>query len=127
MPLLTDIAKIQIGKQIVKDTRKGMYEIQQHFPLPEQSLTSRLRTSVTVGSENNLGKVSLPPSESKGTYASWLSEFERTPVYDLYESQPLNQIQDTEKQKLQEFILEKKHKEWLEEINSRIKKLRLKK
>lgn len=127
MPLLTDIAMIQLGKQVVTDTKKGMYALRGIMTQPELSLASKLRTSLTVGSEAKLGKLSLPSTNSKGVYASWRSELERTPVYDLCEHKPLNQVKDTDKEDLQAFIRERKHKEWLEEVDARLKKLGFKK
>lgn len=127
MPLLTDIATMKLGKQVVADTQKGMYALRRTLPQPELSLASKLRTSVTGGSEANLGKLSLPSTDSKGVYASWRSELERVPVYDLCEHKPLNQVKDTDKEDLQAFIRERRHKEWLEEVDARLKKLGFKK
>ena len=127
MPLLTEIATIKFGKQVAADTKKGMYELSNKMFRKETSIANKLRTSVAVGSEANLGTITLPSTESNGIYASWCSELERKPMFDLYESQPLNQIKNDDKKEFQEFLLEMRHKEWLKEVENKMKELGFKK
>ncbi len=123
MPLLTEIATIKFGKQVAENTKNGLYALRRTMPQSELSIANRLRTTVTIGSGANLGKVSVPLTESKGVYASWRSELERTPVYDLCEHKPLNQVKNTDNEDLQEFIRERRFNEWLEDIDAHLKKL----
>ncbi len=122
MPKLTDIAIMKFGKTIIADTTRGMYTLRRQLPKEELSLANRLRTTVNIGNENNLkGLEHL--AESKGVYASWRSELEREPHFDLCEKTPLNTVKDTTKEDFTDFILDIKHKEWLKAVDERMKKL----
>lgn len=125
MPRLTDIATFSIGKKTFADTREGIYALKKSFPEEELNFATRLRTHLQVG-DVKPGTLSLPPSDSKGVYASWRSELEREPIYDLYRKTPLNQVKDTTHEDLNNFLLERKHREWLKEVDERIRRLQIK-
>lgn len=122
MPRLTDIAVVKIGKEQASDALKGLYAFRRTMPQKELSLKNRLRTTLVIGDASKSGSIKLP-SESKGTFASWRSNLEREPRYDLVESQPLNKVKDTTKEDIRALMLEMKHKKWLEEVDARMRKL----
>lgn len=126
MPMLTDIATVKIGKQRAANTLNGLLAIRRTMPQPELRLKNKLKTTLTVGDTSKIQDFKLP-SDSNGIYASWRSELEKTPVHDLYESQPLNQVKDTTKEDINSFLLDKKHNEWLKEVDERMKHLGFKK
>lgn len=125
MPKLTDIATVKIGKQQAANTFNSLLAIRRTMPQPELSLKNKLKTTLTVGDTSKIQDFKLP-AESNGVYASWRSELEKTPVHDLYESQPLNKVKDNTKEDVQDIMLVRRHKEWLKEVDERISKLNLK-
>ncbi len=127
MPLLTDIATVSIGKQRVADGAKGLFSIRRKFPNKELTLANRLRTTVTVADESNLGKLILPSTDSKGVFAGWCRELDKVTTNDLYKSEPLNKVKDTKADNLKKQMLEENLKIWLAEVKTRMEKLGFKK
>lgn len=85
-------------------------------------IKNQLKTKLNIGNAENLGKITLP-SESEGIFASWNGQLNRQPKTDIFQSKPLNTVKKANNDDIQELLLEAKHKKWLEEVNSRIKKL----
>ena len=124
MPKLTDIATVKIGKQQAANTLNGLLAIRRTMPQPELSLKNKLKTTLTVGDTSKIHNFKLP-AESNGVYASWRSELEKAPAHDSYQLQPLNKVQDHPTEPVHDMMLLRKHKEWLKEVDERIRKLKI--
>lgn len=127
MPLLMNIATVNIGKQKIADGAKGLFSIRRTLPNEKLTLANKLRTTVTVADESNLGKLILPSTDSKGIFAGWCRELDRVAANDLYKSEPLNKVKDTKADNLRKQMLEENYKNWLAEVNARMEKLGFKK
>ena len=80
-------------------------------------IKNQLKTTVNIGNAENLGKITLP-SESEGIFAS-----NRQPKSDIFQKSPLNKVKTQDNDNIKELMLEAKHKKWLTEVNTRMKKL----
>ena len=85
-------------------------------------IKNQLKTTLNIGNAENLGKITLP-SESEGIFASWCGKLNRQPKSDIFQKSPLNKVKIPDNDNIQELMLESKHKTWLAEVNTRMKKL----
>lgn len=85
-------------------------------------IKNQLKTTVNIGNAENLGKITLP-SESEGIFASWCGKHNRQPKSDIFQKSPLNKVKTQDNDNIKELMLEAKHKKWLTEVNTRMKKL----
>lgn len=123
MPGLLDIATVTVGKQRTANAENALLQYSRGLYRPPLSIKNKLKTQFYFGDESKLGKMVIP-AESDGVFASWRKELNRQPAADVFELQPINKVKTpNDAEELKELELEIRHKEWLKEIDTRLKKL----
>ena len=123
MPGLLDIATVTVGKQRTANAENALLQYSRGLYRPPLSIKNKLKTQFHFGDESKLGKMVIP-AESDGVFASWRKELNRQPAADVFELQPINKVKTpNDAEELKELELEIRHKEWLKEIDARLKKL----
>lgn len=123
MPKLTEIARMTVAGKPVANAERGLYAYRRSLPQEELSIINKLRTSLNVGNADKITTFQQP-AESNGIYASWRSELERTPKFDLCQKTPLNEVKDTTETDVSKLILDMKYQNWIQNVNERVKHIR---
>ena len=123
MPGLLDIARVSVGKQQAEDAQKALIQYSRTLYRPPLTIKNKLKTQINVGDESKLESFAAP-SESDGIFASWRSELNRKPAVDYFERQPLNKVKvHDEKDDIKQLEREIKYRDWLKDVDARMRKL----
>lgn len=95
MPRLIDaIGKMSVNRQVIfpsriKETAKSL---PQKFPLDKLTLKNKLKTKVTVGSEDSVKKFSDFIERNDTVFAPWANHLNRQPNTDCFKQAPINTV-----------------------------------
>ncbi len=123
MPGLLDIARVSVGKHQAEDAQKALIRYSRTLYRPPLTIKNKLKTQVNIGDESCLKKFVAPP-DSDGIFASWRKELNRKPAVDYFEHQPLNKVKvHDEKDDIKQLEREIKYRDWLKDVDARMRKL----
>lgn len=123
MPGLLDIARVITGKTPAADAQKALLTYSRELYRRPLSIKNKLRTQVTLGDESKIENFKIP-AESEGVYAGWNLKMDRKPSVDFFEHRSLNQVKQNEIQDdIAGLELEIKHRDWLDGVKTRMKRM----
>ena len=128
MPRLIDaLGKMSVGNSQVNPSEiyKTAKMLPNKFPRPNLTIKNQLKTTIQIGDETAVSKL---PGNSAGekVFADWNKELNRYPKTDCFELQPINQVKQKTDDEIKNIQRDFSLSKWLQEVDERMKKLKLK-